>query len=190
MLLRTAVGHAIRSYCILDSDFHTPTQIAARKTEAREKGVNLHIWKKKEVENYFLVPDAILRTIAARTRDREPRLTTALIGQKLFEFAGELEHEVMDALAAEYSAENRAGGFTAANRLARERMRSHWTDPDGRLALVSGKQVLARLSEWTQANYGVSISVLRIARQMLPTEIDDELMEVLAAIENNEPFRE
>jgi hypothetical protein len=37
MLLRTAVGHAIKSYCILDSDFHTPTQIAARKSEAVER---------------------------------------------------------------------------------------------------------------------------------------------------------
>jgi hypothetical protein len=188
MLLRTAVGHAIRSYCIFDSDFHTPTQIATRRREAVEKGVNLHIWSKKELENYFLVPEAIFRSLAERARGREPRITAEVISQKLFEFAGELEHEVMDALAAEYLGENRASGPSTANRLARERMQS-WNNFDGRLALVSGKQVLARLSEWTQTNYGVPVSILRVARHMRRTEIDSELIAVLTTIDNNEELK-
>jgi hypothetical protein len=93
----------------------------------------------------------------------------------------------MDALAAEYLGENRAAGSTAANRLARERMRP-WNDLHGRLVLVSGKQVLAKLSEWTQTDYGVPVSVLRVARQMRRIEIDDELVAVLTAIDNNEAF--
>ena len=93
----------------------------------------------------------------------------------------------MDAYAAELLAENRAGGPSQANRSARERM-VHWDSLDGRLALVPGKQLLASLSAWMQEEYGVSVSVLRIARQMRQAEIADELTQVVSAIELNEPL--
>jgi energy-coupling factor transporter ATP-binding protein EcfA2 len=188
MLLRTAIGQEIKPYCIFDSDFHTPNQIAARNEEAAQKAVILHIWTKKELENYVLVPEAILRTLSAKARDTVPRLSAELIAQKLFEFAGELEDEVMDAFAAEYFTDNRSGGMTQANRSARERMAADWNTTDGRLSLVSGKRLLARLSEWTQENYGVTISAVRVARAMRRTEIPDEIVRVITAIEDNESF--
>jgi hypothetical protein len=148
----------------------------------------LHVWKNKEIENYLLVPQAIYRTLARRAREVEPRLTADLISQKLFELAGELRDEIMDAYSAEFLAENRTGGPTQANRAARERMAAHWETPEGRLSLVSGKQVLGRLSEWTQLNYGVPISPMRIARELRQSEIAREIVDVLEAIENNQPF--
>ena len=188
MLIRTSFGQSIRSYSIFDSDFHTPTQIAARHREADEKGVSLHIWERKELENYLLVPEAILRSVAGRARQAEPSLSAHLISEKLFEFAGEFENEVMDAFASEFLAENRAGGSAQANRSARERMSRGWDTAEGRLSLASGKQVLARLSQWTQEAHGVAISPVRIARELRLNEIANEIVVVLTAIENNEPF--
>jgi hypothetical protein len=69
MLFRTSVSQEVRSYCIFDSDFHTPAQIAARCADAREKGMNLHVWSKKELENYLLVPRAIHQVLVARSRE-------------------------------------------------------------------------------------------------------------------------
>ncbi len=60
MLLSTSIGQNIRSYCIFDRDFHTPAQIAMRKNEAQKKGLSLHIWSKKEIENYLLVPELFI----------------------------------------------------------------------------------------------------------------------------------
>ena len=188
MLLGSAIGQEIRSYCIFDSDFHTPRQIAAREQEARGKGVNLHIWKRKELENYLLVPSAILRTLAPKIRNDQPSLTSEIISQKLFEFADALSEEVMDAYASEFLADYRAGGPSHANRSARERMGSSWEGVEGRLSLVSGKEMLAKLSAWTQESFGLTISQTRIAREMRRSEIADEVVEVLTAIENNLPF--
>jgi hypothetical protein len=188
MLLRSAIGQDIRSYCIFDSDYHTPSQIAGRECQAREKEVNLHIWKRKELENYLLVPEAILRAVATVTRGTQPILTADLIGQKLFEFAGDLKDEVMDSFAAEFLVENRAGGPTQANRSAREHMALHWDTIAGRTSLVSGKVLLAKLSVWTQEHYGVTISPMRIARGMCRNEIAEEVVEILTAIEYNQPF--
>ena len=111
-----------------------------------------------------------------------------LITDKLFEIAGTFRDEVMDAYSAEFLAENRGGGATQANRAAREHMNLHWETAQGRLSLVSGKQILGKLSEWMQPNYGVPISPMRIARELRRNEIADEVVDVLTAIEDNHPF--
>jgi len=71
---------------------------------------------------------------------------------------------------------------------ARERISANWETMEGRLSLVSGKQLLGKLSQWTQANYGVPISPMGVARQLRRNEIADEVIAVLTAIENNGPF--
>ena len=67
MLLRNAGGEEIVTYCFLDSDYHTPSQTKKRKAEARAKRVQLHIWKRKEIENYLVNSNLIHRVILNRT---------------------------------------------------------------------------------------------------------------------------
>jgi AAA ATPase domain/AAA domain, putative AbiEii toxin, Type IV TA system len=55
MTLRNAVGDRVVVYCILDSDFHTQTQIENRYKEATARGIHLHVWSRKEFENYLEV---------------------------------------------------------------------------------------------------------------------------------------
>jgi hypothetical protein len=188
MLLKKAVGGNIRSYCILDSDFHTQRQIAARMAQAQEKGVNLHIWERKEIENYLLVPTAIRRVLRRRLRVGVEPPSTEELTDKMFGLAGKLKHRVTDAIAGELWAENRAGGLAAANALARKRVYPRWHVPEMRLALVSGKEILASLSEWLQKNYGVSISAAAVAREINADELSDEVKAVLSAIEYGTDF--
>lgn len=189
MLLSTAIGQSIRSYCIFDSDFHTPNQIARRKAEAFEKGLNLHIWRRKEMENYLLLPSVIRRVLVRRVRAAREVPTAEDIRSKLFEIASEFENDVMDAFAAEFLPEDRAGGLAVANRAARERMNPQWNTPEGRLALASGKLVLAALSHWLQDNHGVSISASAIVHEMRPSEVHGEIASVLTAIEYGDTFQ-
>ena len=56
LFLQNATGDEIRIYCILDSDYHTLAEIQFRLEEARKHQVELHIWQKKEIENYLLIP--------------------------------------------------------------------------------------------------------------------------------------
>jgi hypothetical protein len=134
------------------------------------------------------VPEAIWRTVARRARDTQPRLSPNLIAEKLFEFAGTLKDEITDCYAAEFLPENRAGGATQANRSARDVVTPQWESAAGRFSLVSGKQLLGMLSEWTQMNYGVPVSPIRVARELRRNEIEDEVVDVLTAIENNQPL--
>ena len=61
MFLQNSVGQEVITYCVLDSDYHTEEEIRDRLEEASVKGVELHVWERKEIENYLFVPAAILR---------------------------------------------------------------------------------------------------------------------------------
>ena len=54
MMAKNALGQKVRVYCILDSDYRIPSEITNRREEADNREVELHIWSKKEIENYCL----------------------------------------------------------------------------------------------------------------------------------------
>ena len=64
MLLQNETGESITTYCLLDSDYHSPDEISERRDQAIERNVQLHIWTSKEIENYLLSSTLIQRVIA------------------------------------------------------------------------------------------------------------------------------
>jgi energy-coupling factor transporter ATP-binding protein EcfA2 len=188
MTLKNSLGQTITTYCILDRDYHTPQEIDERKADAVLRSVELHIWSRKEIENYLLVPSAIQRVILADCRRGDNLPTEEQIRTKLDELTETLKDEVFDALTTEYLARDRAGGVTKAHRHARERISAAWSTDEGRLAIVSGKTLISNLSRWCQQQFDVSLSTARIARELRQVEICPELRSVIAAIERAEPI--
>jgi predicted ATP-dependent endonuclease of OLD family len=82
MLMKNAVDSSIVTYCILDSDYHNKEEIKDRYKDAHDKQVRLHIWQRKEIENYLLVPVAIFRIISKGKRSSKP-LSVEIICNKL-----------------------------------------------------------------------------------------------------------
>ena len=52
-----------KTICILDRDYHFDEEIAELYRKAEENHLNLHVWEKKEIENYILTPQSIFRLI-------------------------------------------------------------------------------------------------------------------------------
>ena len=183
MLLKNAANEEIKVMCVLDSDYHTPAQIDGRKRDAIEKGVWLHIWRRKELENYLLVPTAIARFIASRVGKRTTPPKPSEVEQLLDTEAAALENSVVDGYSQEFLADNRAGGVHQSNRKARGLVKQRQEDNDGLLGLASGKDLFSRLSEWAQTEFGTSVSVSGVARTILKEEVPGELCDVVQAIE-------
>ncbi len=188
MLLKNAGGQSIVVYCILDSDYHTEAEIEKRKQEAKVAGVQLRIWERKEIENYLLVPSALRRLIASRVSRRKVAPTIKEVTQKLEEICSELKDEIFDALSSEIYSQDRKLGAAGANKVARANIAQRWKTFDGRLSMVSGKEVISRVSKWSQDLYGVSLSASLIARQIKLEEIPNEVIQVISAIESCEAF--
>jgi hypothetical protein len=188
MFLRNAAGQQIRVYCILDSDFHTPELIAERKEDAVRAQVDLHIWDRKEIENYLLVASLIHRVIDERLAARTEGPTQDEVTAMMDDIASGYEHDVTDRFAHEYHIRDRAAGLATANRRARNHVGPLWATVEGRIARAPGKAVLSKLSEWSQTEFGVSFGARTLLAEIRAAEIDTEVARIVTAIEHHAPL--
>lgn len=186
LFLKNAAGDDITTYCVLDSDYHTPEQIQSRIDSAEHHSVQLHIWSRKEIENYLVVPSAIQRIIQSACAATAP--TVQDIVKQLEHTTDCMREETFDAMANDFHLDDRASGIAKANQRARLRMDSAWATLEGRLTVVSGKKILATLSDWAKNSYGVSFGAARIAQELRQAEIASELSAVVQSIERNAAF--
>ena len=183
MFLRDAVGAPIKVYCILDRDWRPEDLIRERYRAAAKANVDLHVWRRKELENYLLVPTAIARVIRHGGAVQPP--TADQVAKELEDTISRLRDRCVDAISEELVRRRLAASVIDANPKSRSRVAAAYETHDGRLGVVSGKEVLSRLSSWAQNAYGVSLSAVRLAREIELGEIDPELTAVMTAIREN-----
>lgn len=186
MLLDKNIGTEFVKYCIFDRDYHVEGQINERIHAAMKHGIDLHVWGRKEIENYLLCPAPISRIIYNRS-GRKYYLNEDKLAREIERIADLMKETVLDALAQEHLSINRAGGVAAANKFARERMQD-WATPEARLQLVCGKDVLSKLSNWAKRNYNVCFAPEAIASEMQRSEVPSELAQIVTAIHEGEHF--
>ena len=73
-------------------------------------------------------------------------------------------------------------------RRARERLLNIQEQEGHFLSRVPGKAAISQLSQWSQGEFGVQISALKLAQNIHQSEIALEVENVMTAIETLEPF--
>ncbi len=187
LALRNAVGEKVTTYCIFDRDFHSEAEIKERYHQAAERGVELHVWARKELESYLLNTTAIIRAISRRARTGAP--SSEQVFEMMRKIAESLRDETLDALANEIFDHNRALGLGGANKKAREILRQRETENGGLIYVVSGKQILAGVSGWAQKEFGTGISSVGLARELSLDEIPIEVRSILRSVEQGSHFK-
>ncbi len=187
MLLDKNLGNDFIKYSLFDCDYHLPDQIDERLRVAKKHKIDLHIWKRKEIENYLLCSSAISRLIRNRT-DRKSSPSDAEVQREIDRVTETMKETALDAFAQEHLSVDRSGGVGAANKFARERIKG-WRSAETRSSLVSGKEVISRLSKWAKGAYNVSFGPETIAAELSEQEIPSELSEVVTAIHDGEHLR-
>lgn len=173
----------IKVYCIFDSDYHTIDDKEERKQEAQKNNINLHIWNKKEIENYLLNKDVISRFINKKKRKGE--VTPDLVAHKILEIAEELKQELYDDFATEIKMKNNDLVLKTVNQRARKYVDSEW---DNFIDLIPGKKVISSLSGWSKTEFGVSINKFNLAREFIESEICKEIKDTVSTIESSKDF--
>jgi predicted ATP-dependent endonuclease of OLD family len=173
----------IKTYCIFDSDYHTNEGKIERKIESEAQGINLHIWGKKEIENYLICPAAIFRLIK---KNKSAALTEGLLIEKIDSIANELKDDIIDSFATEVKNKDNSKSVKTANQEARLYINSKWELE--KLSLVPGKTMISAVSKWASEEFKISINKFAIAREMTESEIDNELKLVIQKIEGRQDF--
>lgn len=178
----------IKIHCLFDSDYYPSEDIEKRRNEAREQKINLHIWKRKEIENYFLNSEVIYRYINKNCSSK--KVEPSVIETKLYKIIESQEDMIFDSIAQHYYNKNKGAGITNANKNARKIVHQFWLTNEGKLTLCSGKEVISQMSGWSHSEYGVSFNAKSLAREMNLHDIPSEMKNVIICLEKNEIFDE
>jgi len=187
-VLRNAAGEEVITYCILDSDYRPAAQRDEMHEYAWERGLQLYVWQKKEIENYLLVAAAIQRVILehAPAAIRPPDADT--VAAKMDEIAQSLKDEALRGMTTGLDDWERKWSAGTALSEAQARLHDAWRTWEGRMSRVSGKEMIARLSKWSQDDFNVSLSPVRIAQHLRRSEVAAEVAAVVRAIEKGIRF--
>jgi predicted ATPase len=179
--IRRAFGTGVNIYAIFDSDYQPANIILDRYERAEQNRIRLHIWGKKEIENYLLVPSAIHRVIALRSTERVPSITE--ISNEIDRIVSSMRRDVTGAMIDTLNSLYKEKGPGTAYKFAEQWCDLAWQTTDSRWSIASGKKIISELSKWSEAHYKVSFGPVALARSLIEAEIASELREVLRAIE-------
>ena len=189
-----ALGTKLLIGAVYDRDYHCDEEVKDVLEALGKSLVLAHVHERKEIENYLLVPAALDRAIikAAKQRPDWDRIAPDIVGfdsrHALEAIADELREDIEAQFVDKYSQYVRrcrkektdGSGLT---RVAIKRFRTRWETLEGRLQVVSGKEVLRRLRELVAERFRVSLSDARILEGMRRDEIASDLQDLLRRLD-------
>lgn len=163
-----------KCFAILDRDFYLDSQINNLYEKSKENHLILHVWNRKELENYILIPSVIFKITQKPTEEYSNFIHEyeKLVDTFLDCTIDAYTTKIFEA----YNGKIMPG--TAAKE-AREYVNSKWTCLNDKIALVGGKVLLASTNSWIKSTYKKSCSMNKIFSLMKPTDVDKEIVDVI-----------
>lgn len=159
----------VNLFCLFKSGYKSQEEIARRKKEAKQNKIGVHILSKKEIENYAINENAILRYILNKKHRGDLSL------EKLNSVMSGIKSEMKDDII-NYSISNLREEVLDVQKAYQS------LDADD---IISGREFFNILSLWTQEKFGITIS----ARQVIPyfnaEEIDIEIKNIISRFIDN-----
>lgn len=166
-----------KCYAILDKDYYLENQIEELYNKAKDNHLLLHVWNEKEIENYIIIPSVIYRIVQRPLEDYNAFIT------EYETLVNELKEMTIDAYNTKiYEVYNGKMASGTAAKEARDYINLRWTNLEEKLKLVSGKEMLKRTNEWIRKRFGKSCSMNRIFSVMKPSDIDEEIVELISQL--------
>jgi len=184
LILKNGLKQDINVFCILDSDYHDEFEKQTRINEAKKIGINLHIWEKKEIENYLLSTHAIARIILRNNKSNN-LVSVKIISEKLDEITEEMKTDFTDKISDEIQSKNRNLQTSTVNKQAREKVDIIWSK---KMDILSGKEILNKFNNWSMKHYKTSLTTNTLASELNNDEISNEMFTIIEAIEKNTPL--
>lgn len=182
----------IDALVVRDRDYMLEDDYESYEDQFNTEGQTWHIWRKNEIENFLLIPEAIHRLLARKYPD-SPLLvpSTEQIQQWIDEECEDLNNEVFDRLCSEFSRQDRRRDVTTVNQLAREYLESRW-NARSKLSLCKGTQIMQRLHQRLRER-NMTFSLEELLAEIRIDELDNDiqvLLEKLAHFLDIEPRSE
>jgi energy-coupling factor transporter ATP-binding protein EcfA2 len=178
-------GKPLKFFVISDWDYYPEREDLLNKKTSLNQNILYHIWKKAEIENYILVPEAIKRLVTDRNNGNN-LFSEPLINEfhKLVNDSKNTVWEKVNKSCDEFNRTEKKGwDIITVNREAHNIIEKLWDE--NKLNLTDAKEfILPGLKRWLQQNGFSQFSDFALAESINPEEIDFEIKEVIQKIAN------
>jgi AAA domain, putative AbiEii toxin, Type IV TA system len=175
-LSRELLGEAVRIFLILDRDYRTRETVDKLFGRLRETNIDAHVWERKELESYFIIPSALARLSGVEENLIGDLLEEACEAQRVTVMARFLEERQR----VERSAERHAVTITEQYLPVFDRA---WRDPQTRLSISNPKELLHYLNNKLPAMGGRAVSFRALSSRAKSNEVPQEMRLLLLEIE-------
>lgn len=176
--LAVASDGSIPVHLVIDRDFRDAGEIESIKSQSGAVGLVFHLWRQKEIENYFVSAAAISRVIEKQSKNTPPISEIELL---ISDACAELKGDVIAAIADKWQQANRnkaaSTAFSEAQKIFSDMSATRPIEE-----IVSGKKLISLISEKCQDLYGVSFGAMTLCKAMHKSEYDPQLIEVIESV--------
>lgn len=188
--IEQALGTELLIGAIYDRDYFCDEQIDDMQGKLRASLKLSHVHDRKEIENYLLVPAALDRVISKGIAERQIKGTVVQgvvksSQEMLMDLSVELKDESEHQYVSRYLDFHSGGRKDIATKMkeATNKFRSRWNNPQQRLTIVGGKDLLRLYRDYSQITYGVSLTDAKIVDAIRQDEIPGDLIKLLNSID-------
>lgn len=168
----------IKTFCILDRDYHTDAEVIELYRRAAESHLTLHVWSRKEIENYILSPKAIFRLSDAPAESYETFCA------ELFSELGSLYDQTLGGIMDQLSTSDRSKMPSTFLNAAKEILDPKWNTLEGRLSVANGKDLVSTVNTWLKTRYHKSSSRTKLINALTPEDIPSEVKDLIHILSN------
>ena len=171
-LLASETKGNIQVNCILDRDYFPQDWLDKKSSEAKDAGLNLKFWNKKEIENYLIMPK-VLHSISNM---KDENKFNECLNKKIDEY---FKDKVADLLASKLKDINRNWDISRLNSEARQIRDESWDTLEAKLAIIGGKEALKMIRDWFQKDFQISCSIDDIIKNSSTEDFDNEIFDTI-----------
>jgi len=163
----------IKTYCILDRDYHRPEEIEELYQKAEENHLILHVWKKKEIENYLFSVDSLFRMTNMPQEER------TAFDQELFSILDQLKEQTIDGIMDQLQSYEKGKAASTYRKEAEKIIQKPWETLIGRLSVANGKELISLINSWMKRQYRISCSRNKLIQSLQPEDVDQEIKDTI-----------
>lgn len=173
-LLYSETNGSIKCFAIADRDYKTQETIDETIKKAQNEHLALHIWQKKEIENYLLNLDVLFRIIKENNKETYNNFLL-----RIEKFLDDMKDSVIDGYSDYLKSVDRSKEVSTCNIQSREIVNKMWNNTDEKISVVNGKTLLDRIRDYFKTEYNITLTDNLIQKHFTIADIPEELKVLL-----------
>lgn len=168
----------VEGVMFIDRDYKVDGDLDTIVKDARKDNLRIIVWKRKEIENYFLDAKLIHSYLCRNDAKIEYDLLNNIVDDVIAELSKDLPALVADGIQKSERGLSVLTAIQKANAIIKERHEKGvpWRD------IVGGKEALRLISKRCQEKWGCQISAMSLCRHMAPGDVPADLRRAIESL--------